>query len=92
MNLSETQKKLIRNFMELRAQDPDNFMVYNRKPYTIVFKNSNSDAKLKYFNMNEYFTVRKKMKNVYLRLDSLINNFRTEVFLSQTMAYKKIGE
>lgn len=67
-------------------------MVYNKKPYTIIFKNSKSDANLKYFNMNDYFTVKKKMKNIYLKQDSIINNFRTEVFLAQTMAYKKIGE
>lgn len=83
---------MVKVFLEQRINEHDNFMVYNRKPYTIVFNNSSSDAKLKYFNMKEYFTVKKKMKNIYLKLDSIVNNFCTEVFLSQTMAYIKIGE
>lgn len=39
------------------VKNSDNFMSYNGKPYTNILKNTNSDAKLKYLNIKDFFQI-----------------------------------
>ena len=41
-----------------QIKDSTQFMIYSDKPYTNILKSNVSDAKLKYFNMKDYFKSR----------------------------------
>ena len=42
-------------------------MIYTNKPYTNILKGSVTDAKLKYFNMKDYFHKVPKLKKYILK-------------------------
>ncbi len=56
-------------------------MFYTDKPYTNILKGSITDAKLKYFNMKDYFHKITKMRRYLINKNSLTSNFNTSKFL-----------
>jgi hypothetical protein len=58
-------------------------MIYTDKPYTNILKGSLSDAKLKYFNIRDYFTKNKKIKKYITTVTSLSSNFNIQSFIKE---------
>ena len=48
-------------------------MRYLNRPYTNILKESKTDAKLKYFNVKEYFYENKKTQLFYLKKTKLLS-------------------
>jgi hypothetical protein len=58
-------------------------MIYTDKPYTNILKGSHSDAKLKYFNIRDYFQTNKKTKKYFLSARSLYKYFNIQSFIKE---------
>jgi hypothetical protein len=58
-------------------------MIYTDKPYTNILKGSLSDAKLKYFNIRDYFQKSIKTKKYITTVTSLSSNFNIQSFIKE---------
>ena len=58
-------------------------MIYTDKPYTNILKGSLSDAKLRYFNIRDYFQKNKKTKKYITTVTSLSSNFNIQKFIKE---------
>jgi hypothetical protein len=70
-------------------KDSTQFMVYTDKPYTNILKGSITDAKLKYFNMKDYFHKISKMRRYAISKNNLYFNFNASKFLNEIKSIQR---
>lgn len=67
-------------------------MIYTNKPYTNILKGSVTDAKLKYFNMKDYFDKILKWERYILVQNSLYHNFNPRNFFNEIRSKKNVSQ
>ena len=55
-------------------------MAFTNKTYTNILKNGLSDAKLKYFNVKDYFDKQKVRRKYYLSVQDISTQFTLDKF------------
>ena len=55
-------------------------IVFTHKTYTNILKSSLSDAKLKYFNVKDYFEKQKVRRKYYLSIQDIATQFILDKF------------